>query len=487
MNNNLILLSEYIALAEEHFGIEFLRDKEFDTVGKSQMQVKRVQKKTPELVNQYRQACTDLKNNANNTQNLKFAWSTIQFAQVLSFIKFCEKNKSFLIKIIELLKKPQYDKYNSARHELFVFGKYKQCQFSIFPIDVGAQKSPDFKITEPISALIECKSIMPEEKKDTVKIKEIVDRTKRRLEIIDTNGLMQIVLKSRDLDQVMNEINKFIEINIEKPGDQETESNICKIRFTKFPIIRHPQNFAIGHPIEKHDIGISEIRISEEGFKFIGINISPLRTHNYLSPLENQIKSAKKQFKLGELGILHVQFPEIPSKTLIDIIKNHSKLIYKHLSSNKISALILEFPYTRSVDKKMKAKVYPSISIPYLNPELDGKRLLETRPYWIDGLEFLDTSDEIKCIFIEFELNSESESSLTFFVSSDGRFQGKIILIKDTLLIETKDLYSLCFAEFRLDENIINQKNKLAYNVWSDTVSLNGGLIKGEITSHNNA
>ena len=485
MNNDYEILLKCILVAENLFGVDFLNKLDFDTIGKNLMGVQKAKKITPPIVKLYRQACTDLNKNKSNTKEMHLAWSTIQFVQLISAFDSCDLEKFFLNKLITLLIAPEYDKFNSARHELFVYCKYTKSNYSIFSIPEGETKTPDFKINLPFTGFVECKSILPEEKKDSSNITDILEEIKRKLEKLQVSGLMQITLKSSNLVEVNNEVSEFIECSLGKNTTQSIEGTYCNIHFTKVPIIDSIQNFVVDFPKKEHDIGIAEFRKSDSGFKIIGINISPLRLNNYLVPLENQIKKAKKQFSDKNLGILHVQFPEISNLELINIIKLHSRIIYKHLLNNKVAALVLEFPFIKQTNNG-NSKVYPNISIPYINSEIDCIPILEANPYWMNGLQIIDTDEEAKCVFIEFEINVESNSAIAFFTTKNNSIQAKIILIHNELFIETRSLNSLSFTEFKIEDSIINQTNKLAYNFGTEKVAINGNIFEGKIISHNN-
>lgn len=485
MNNDIEILSNCISVAENFFGINFLNKSDYNTIGKKFMEVQRAEKRIPPIVKLYRQTLIDLKRNSTNKKEINLASSTIQFVQLISVIDSCDLEEPFFNKLITLFKVPEYDKFNSARHELLVYCKYKKSKYTIFSIPEGETKTPDFKITLPFASLIECKSILPDEKKDSSNITEILEVIKRKLEKLHASGLMQITLKSSNLVEVNNEVSEFIVSSIGKNITQSIEGVFCDIHFTQVSIINSIQDFVIAYPIKKQDIGIAEFRKSGPGFKIIGINISPLRLNNYLVPLENHIKKAKKQFTDNNLGILHVQFPEISNLVLTDIIKTHSRIIYKHLLNKKISALVLEFPCISQTNNG-KSNVYPNISLPYLNSEIDCSSILEANPYWVNSLQIIDSREEIKCVFIEFDINTESKTAVAFFATKNNSIQAKIILILNNLFIETRDLNSLSFTEFRIDQSIIKQTNKLAYNFGTEKAAINGKIIEGKITSHNN-
>ena len=481
---DLEILKNCISLADTIFGINFLRKNDFDTIGKNFMEVQKAKKITPHIVKLYRHAKIDLTKNETTTKELFFSWYSIQFVQIISAIDLCHIEEIFLDKLVTLFKSPEYDKFNSARHELLVYCKYKKSKFVISSLQEGKTKTPDFKITDPIPALIECKSILPEEKKDSSNITEIQEEIKRRLEKKKVSGFLQIEIKSTDLVSSKIVISNFIDVHVNENKTLSADGEHCRILYTPLPIIKTIKDFALDFQKKEQDIGLVEFQKSELGFRIIGINISPLRSNDYIVPLENQIKKAKKQFSDDSIGFLHVQFPEISSPILIDIIKTHSRLFYKHLLTNKVSALVVEFQFIKQTNNG-RSKVYPNVSIPYLNPEFDCSLLLKANPYWINGLRIIDADEEAKSVFIEFDINVDSKTAVAFFSTKKYSIQSKIILINNNLLIETKEIKSLSLAEFKIDNGIVKNTNKLAYNFGAEKVVLNGNIIEGEITSHN--
>jgi hypothetical protein len=484
LNKDFEILTKCISLAENLFGIDFLNKSNFDTIGKKHMEVQKAEKITPRLVKLYRQACIDLNKNSSIKKESRLTWYTIQFVQIISAIDSCDLEEHFINKLIALFKIPEYEKFNSARHELLVYCNYKKSEHSIFSLPEGETKTPDFKITSPFTGFVECKSILPENEKDSSKIEVFQEDIKRKLDKVHLYGFMQITLKSSNLVEVNNEVSEFIKLFLGKNHSQMVEGIYCNIHFTHMPKIKSVQDFVFNFPKKEDDIGSVEFKKIESGFNITGINITPLRPNNYLTPLENQIKKAKKQFSFNNSGILHIQFPEISSLVLINIIKLHSSTIYKHLLNNKIAALVLEFPYIKQTNNGI-SNVYPNISLPYLNSEIDCLPILEANPYWVNNLEIIESNEEIKCVFIEFDIDVKSKTALAFFTAKNLSIQAKIILIHNQLFIETRTLNSLTIAEFFLDESIINNTYKLAYNIGTEKVAINGKIIEGKITSHN--
>jgi hypothetical protein len=484
MNTDFEILSMCISLAEKLFGIDFPNKTDFDTIGKKTMGVKKAEKITPRLVKLYRQACIDRNKNRSIKKESRLTLYTVQFVQIISAIDSCDLEEHFLNKLIALFKIPEYEKFNSARHELLVYCNYKKSEHSIFSLPEGVTKTPDFKITSPFTRFVECKSVLPKNEKNSLKIEVFQESIKRNLDKLNVYGFMRITLKSSNLVEANNEFSEFIKLFLGKNDSQMVEGVYCNIHFTHIPKIKSVQDFVFNFPKKEDDIGSVEFKKVESGFNIIGVNITPFLSDNYLTPIKNQIKKAKKQFSVNNFGILHIQFPEISFLVLINIIKLHSRTIYKHLLNNKIAVLVLEFPYIEQTNNGI-SNVYPNISLPYLNSKIGCLPILEANPYWVNNLEIIESNEEIKCVFIEFDIDVKGKTALAFFTTKNLSIQAKIILIHTLLFIETRTLNSLTIVEFILDASIINNTNKLAYNIGAKKIAINGKIIEGKITKHN--
>ena len=81
MNNDLEILLECLKFTEDSFGLKYLENPEYETIGKKKNLTDIIEAKTPKIISLFRKAKKDFNNNS------RISLASIEFVQLISTLK----------------------------------------------------------------------------------------------------------------------------------------------------------------------------------------------------------------------------------------------------------------------------------------------------------------------------------------------------------------------------------------------------------------
>lgn len=484
MKKELKLLFDVIQKAETIFGRSYLNNPIFETIGKKEGESERIKVNTPYIIRLYLSSKTDL-NKSQTSNETRLSKETLEFYQLIIALPKDEQDP-FLERIKEKLRSKDLSLFTSSYHEALTRNRYLKSKTDIKHIEEGERKTPDFLAEGKTPFYIECKALLSKETLSNPEIEALCKRIQKLLAKKKVNGIIGITLSTKKVSEltqpILHEVDSII--LTQKPFSKVADNfdiSFFPIKITGEPKISEVQ-------IQKNEFELGRFEFDLKGQTVIGISgvrILPLTTHDYSSSLRRQINKSKAQFESEHINVLHVQFPYIKLENLINLIEGQTKIIFDTLEGSSINALIIEFPYAIA-NQANNSKFVPDLSLPFLNSAVDTQQLLGEEPFWINQMRIVETKENLAAVYLEFEVEPSLKLIFNGIITQDLKYQIRFYLINNTLLIQYHESGLLHSTRIELPASTILAYNKIAFNAGSDSVSINGSIFRGKITSHNN-
>jgi hypothetical protein len=398
--------------------------------------------------------------------------------QVISTLKYGIIEEIFFKELILLLKSREYNDYNSARHELSVYQKYKRSGYEITKQPEDDSPKPDFIINlESNSLYIECKSIIPEVIKLTPRLSSFRERILAKLKRNNCNGLINIILDSNKPDDYETEVEELINSALKEGQNIILHGKNSMLQFSIIKVSMSNDKLEIIIPTGANNVGGIEMEFIDNNVFAYGINFLPFLPNDYKKALSNQLSKASKQIESNGEGIVHIQFPELRASDFIDLIANHGHRIQHFLNTHPILAIVLEIPnIVISVDGV--SHVFPNIEIVYFKSTQSFLNFANDKPYWLEKYQKIDSEPKSECVVLEFEINKSSKSFILYLCDSELKMNIKVYIIDNKILLESiiNDQFNVSLGI--IPSRLIQENNKLAFNIGqNDNVFINGKKI----------
>lgn len=469
MNNDLEILLECLKFTEDSFGLKYLENPEYETIGKKKNLTDIIEAKTPKIISLFRKAKKDFNNNS------RISLASIEFVQLISTLKHGDIEQYFFDEILSKLKSSEPKDYYGIKCELSVYQHYKTSGIEIKKIPEETTTTPDFKIiTDDKLIYIECKSILSESIKHTPRLDSFLQKL---LNKINNNIVINIVLDSKDANKYEPEVEKLFDLAIHNKEEKIYTGKYAKLQLIK-PSTNNNSDFVIPNFNPSYSIGTLKAEIING--KLVGsggVNFLPFFPNDYKAPLAKHLRKGNSQIeKLGK-GILHIQFPPMEVKELIQFIYEHGHRIQYYIIKHSLLSVVINIPYL--MEKNGKAnQIIPNINIPYFKPSIELQKIASLKPFWLNNykvIELIEKENVIKC---EFSIDTTLNSCILHIRSSNFGVNIKILIINNHLLHECI-IEEFCSVKLgTIPKDIIKENNKLAIRIGEvETIYINGKKI----------
>ena len=480
IKNDIQVLSECLKYTEELFGLDFLENPDFNSIGKNKVVSQQITSNTPRIVNIYNKAKKDLIKNIDSKEGnqIHLANTTPEFVQLISTLKYGLIEEIFLKELILLLKSSEYNDYNSARQEVSIYQKYKRSGYNISKLSEDTTLKPDFIInSDSYEIYIECKSIIPEVIKLTPRLSSFRENILSKLKKKKISGLINVILDTNRPDEYEPEIEELIDKSLIAGQNSILHGENSKLQFSNIEVSLLNNKLNIVIPTGVSNVGGLELEFVDNNIFAYGINFLPFLPNDYKKALSRQMSKANKQISSNGEGILHIQFPELSSSSFIDLIADHGHRIQDFLKSRSLSAVILEIPsLTNSIDSQ--SHIYPNIEVVYFKPSQLLLHFTKANPFWLDRYQLIESDSTSRFVVIDFSLNSSSNSFILYLCDSDLTINIKIYIIENRILLESIIDNKCSVMLGNIPHELLQENNKLGFNIrQNDYIYINGKKV----------
>ncbi len=469
MKKSLEILSECLKFVEDKFGIEYLANSEYETIGKKGNVSDKIKAKTPKIITLYRSTKKNFTNNSGISE------ASMEFVQLISTLKHGNIEQDYFNKIVSELKRPLPKDYYGIKCELNVYQHYKTSGIEIIKIPEETITKPDFKIKIDNKLIyVECKSIISESVKLTPRLGALIQKL---MKMVTDNLAVNIVLRSKKPDIYEPEVEELVFKAVKSNQEKHYEGDYCSVQLIK-PISKNGNDeFVIPNFNPSQNIG--DFRVKDVGGKMIGrcVNFFPFFPNDYKSELARHLRKGNSQIEELGKGILHIQFPPMELTELLKFISEHGHRIQHYVLNHSLLAVVINIPYLMEKNGKSN-QVITNLNVPYFKYSTEIQKLSSLNPFWLNNYKVIDVIENNKVLKCDFSISSLLNSFALHIRNSTFNVNIKIFIINNQLLHECI-IEKLCSVKLGvIPEGIIKENNQLALKIGEvDTIYINGEKI----------